>query len=62
MHLSHGNSKIEYTMNGEPLQVVESEKDLGVGISSDMKTTKHCVEVEKNAINFEFRCIKRQFF
>ena len=60
MHLGNGNPRDEYKINGEPLQVVESEKDLGVVISSDMKTTKHCIEIEKKC-NRLLGYIKRQF-
>ena len=47
MHLVHGNPRVEYKINGEPLQVVKTEKVLGVIISNDMKSTKHCIEIEK---------------
>ena len=38
-----------YNMSGEPLQVVESEKDLGVHITSNLSWTKHCTYLYSKA-------------
>ncbi len=37
MHVGKKNDWVEYFVNGHKLEVVETEKDLGVVISSDLK-------------------------
>ncbi len=34
------------------IETKDKQKDLGTLISSDLKTTKYCIEVEKNAISY----------
>jgi ribonuclease P/MRP protein subunit RPP40 len=60
MHIGSSNPNSVYSMEGLPLQVTEAEKDLGVIISSDLKATKQCIEVEKKC-NRLLGYIKRQF-
>jgi len=40
MHIGKKNSRNAYIMNSHKLEQVNSEKDLGVFISDDMKTAK----------------------
>jgi len=42
MHIGKKNSRHAYIMNSHKLEQVDSEKDLGVFISDDMKTAKQC--------------------
>ena len=39
MHVGRTNQKFSYVMNGQILDRVDSEKDLGVMISSDLKSS-----------------------
>ena len=43
MHVGRTNQKFWYVMNGQILDTVESEKDLGVMISSDLKSSSQCI-------------------
>jgi len=43
MHVGRTNQKFSYVMNGQILDTVDSEKDLGVMISSDLKSSKECI-------------------
>jgi len=43
MHIGKKNIGYEYSMNGVVLDVVETEKDLGVMISHDLKTSNQCM-------------------
>ena len=38
MHMGHENPARCYTLNGETIQAVDEEEDLGVYLSSDCKT------------------------
>ncbi len=42
------------------LETIDTQKDLGIVISSDLKTTKHCIELEKKC-NCLLGYIKCQF-
>ena len=42
MHFGGSNQRFLYTMNGEQLEEVEKEKDVGVLISSDLKPSLQC--------------------
>ena len=44
MHIGSGNIEFNYTMEGRQLDVVTTEKDLGVLISSNLKVAEHCYE------------------
>ena len=43
MHIGKNNMKHKYTMSGMELQSTKAEKDLGVVMSSDLKSTDHCL-------------------
>ena len=43
MHVKKTNQKFFYVMNGQILDTVDSEKDLGVMISSDLKSSNQCI-------------------
>ncbi len=49
MHIGINNDKVEYLMNGGELPVTNTEKDLGVMISSDLKPSNQCSKVVKTA-------------
>ena len=42
MHLGYNNTKAEYFMDGDKLEHVTEEKDLGVVISANLKWEKQC--------------------
>lgn len=60
MHIGHRNLHADYTMLGSEVEKTDLEKDLGVLISSDLKFSKQCIEVEKKAQKL-LGYIKRQF-
>jgi hypothetical protein len=45
MHYGHNNQRHSYWLQGVPLKVVESERDLGVIVSSNLKVTNQCRNV-----------------
>ena len=49
MHIGHRNPKSQYILKGTALESSDTEKDLGVTITSDLKFSKQCIEVEKKA-------------
>ena len=49
LHLGHTNPGFVYKMNGQPLQVVESETDIGVLVSRNLKPSDHCVKIAQVA-------------
>ena len=49
MHIGLQNIKYEYKMNGKILQKVREEKDLGVIINNDLKTSVQCLAASKKA-------------
>jgi len=60
MHIGHANQRANYSMLDHDIEKTNLEKDLGVLISSDLKSTKQCIEVEKKAQRL-LGYIKRQF-
>ena len=44
LHIGYHNEKATYTMNGTQLKSIEREKDLGVTISNDLKSSQQCSE------------------
>ena len=60
MHIGFRNKKIKYELFGRELASCEMERDLGVIITSDMKSSKQCIEAEKKAQKL-LGYIKRQF-
>ena len=47
MHIGSSNPKFSYSLDGESLQDVLLERDLGVFIDSSMKPSKLCIEAAK---------------
>ena len=60
MHIGYKNKNVKYTMLGKEIQNCQQEKDLGVIITSDLQSTKQCIEVEKKAQKL-LGYIRRQF-
>ncbi len=60
LHIGNAILNTYYKMRDIPLETTDTQKDLGILISSDLKTTKHCIEVEKKC-NRLLEYIKRQF-
>jgi len=44
MHVGRTNPRFTYTMEGQTLDTVDSEKDLGITISYDLKSSNHCIQ------------------
>jgi len=61
MHLGYDNPHASYFMDGNRLQVVSEERDLGVIMSEDLKLEKQCVVVVKQG-NKMLGMIKRNFY
>ena len=49
MHLGSGGINYEYVMNGQKLEIIDSEKDLGVVLTSDMKSGDQCRQAYSRA-------------
>src|SRR5678816_4586531 len=49
LHLGYSNKCFNYDMNGEWLESVDQEKDLGVIISSNLKVANQCLEARNKA-------------
>ena len=60
MHIGSANPRSDYSLLGSDIECTEVEKDLGVVISSDMKFSQQCIEVEKKAQKL-LGYIRRQF-
>ena len=60
MHLGYDNPHASYFMDGNRLQVVNEQRDLGVIISEDLKWEKQCVAAVKQG-NKILGMIKRNF-
>ena len=60
MHVGNRNKKAKYELLGKQLDVCNEEKDLGVIITNDLKSSRQCIEVEKRAQKI-LGYIKRQF-
>lgn len=60
MHVGHRNNKAKYELRGRELEICNEEKDLGVIITDDLKSSKQCIAVEKKAQKI-LGYIKRQF-
>ena len=62
MHFGHRNPKTKYIMNGQELNSVSTQRDLGVLISDNGKPSEHCASAAKKAnqvlgqINRSFSC------
>ena len=60
MHVGYRNDKVKYNLLGKELEICNEERDLGVIITNDLKSTKQCIAVEKKAQKI-LGYIKRQF-
>ena len=60
MHVGHRNKKAKYELLDKELEICEQERDLGVMITNDLKSSKQCIEAEKKAQKI-LGYIKRQF-
>ena len=60
MHFGHHNLHTEYKMNGQVLNSVSTQRDLGVLISNDCKPSNHCALAAKKA-NQVLGQIRRSF-
>ena len=49
MHIGRKNNQHVYTMAGQPLQVIDNEKDIGVIISNNMKPSLQCANASRRA-------------
>ena len=49
MHIGRNNPKAEYFMNGEKLSESDSERDIGVTLSNNLKPSKQCPEAARKA-------------
>ena len=49
MHVGRTNQRFKYTMEGQTLDTVDSEKDLGIMISSDLKSSNQCIQACRKA-------------
>nr|VZI49747.1 unnamed protein product [Spirometra erinaceieuropaei] len=50
-----------YCLNGIPLQEVDSQKDLGVWITTSLKPSLHCTKIAKSAMSVLY-LVKRAFY
>ena len=58
IHMGHNNINYQYTIDNRSMKVVFEEKDLGVIVTSNLKSHKQCVEQCKKAnrtLGFIFR-------
>ncbi len=60
MHIGINNDNVKYLMNGVELSVTNTETDVGVMISDDLKPSNKCWKVVKTA-NKLVRFIGRTF-
>jgi hypothetical protein len=49
MHIARENKKYRYYMNGQELEAVREEKDLGVMFTDDLKSSKQCAQAYTKA-------------
>ncbi|BHF81751.1 hypothetical protein SprV_0802488500 [Sparganum proliferum] len=57
---AHSPNHIAYCLNGIPLQKVDSQKDLGVWITTSLKPSLHCTKIAKSAMSVLY-LVKRAF-
>ena len=60
MHIGHKNKNEKYELLGKEIESVQQEKDLGVVITNDLKSSNQCIEAVKKAPKL-MGYIKRQF-
>jgi len=49
MHIGKNNMEYKYTTSGMELESTKAERDLGVVMSSDLKSTDHCLQAYNKA-------------
>jgi len=49
MHIERTNHRYKYSMEGQTLDTVDSEKDLGIMISSDLNSSNQCIQACRKA-------------
>ena len=49
MHIGHKNKNEKYELLGKEIESVQQEKDLGVVITNDLKSSNQCIEAVKKA-------------
>ena len=49
IHFGRNNPQFDYTMNNIPLCKSQEERDVGVKITSSLKSSKHCAEIASKA-------------
>ncbi len=54
MHIGINNDKVKYLMNGVELSVTNTETDLGIMISNDLKPSNQCSKVVKTVNKLGF--------
>ena len=60
LHVGRTNPKFRYTLNGEELEAVKEEKDLGVYVEDSLKPSRQCAAAAK-AANFALGQLQRSF-
>ncbi|XP_072014972.1 uncharacterized protein [Amphiura filiformis] len=60
MHFGNANPEVDYIMDGVTLEAIQEEKDLGVYLTSDCKSSVQCTKAAQKAMNC-LRVIKRTF-
>ena len=60
LHVGRTNPKYRYYLNGQEIEAVKEEKDLGVYIEDSQKPTKQCAAAAK-AANFALGQLQRSF-
>ena len=60
MHIGHKNKNEKYELLGKEIESVQQEKDLGVVITDDLKSSNQCIEAVKKAQKL-LGYIKQQF-
>ncbi len=60
MHVGTANTNSSYTLRGLQFETTDTESHLGVIISNNLKTTKQCIDVEKQC-NCLLGYIKKHF-
>ncbi len=64
LHIGNNNNRAQYLMNGQQLSAVNKEKDLGITISSDLKSSQHCSGIFKTAnklVGFTGRAFENKY-
>ena len=50
LHMGRTNSACDYTLNGQVLRKVNSERDIGVQVSGDLKVSDQCARAARTAM------------